>query len=151
MRVYLAAPYASRATVKEYAAQLTRIGFTVTSSWLEETHEINSGTTGAATELSDAEVATHAATDLRDIDKSDLLVAITAASVKTDGGSGGRHVETGYALAKGLPVVVVGAPENVFHRLPTKCQVVPDWPEAVIELAHRLVKDRSDQPRAVTA
>jgi 3-deoxy-D-manno-octulosonic-acid transferase len=34
-------------------------------------------------------------------------------------GTGGRHVEFGYALALGKRIVVVGdAPGNVFHRLP---------------------------------
>ena len=48
MHVYLAAPYASRDQLRDYAAQLTRIGFTVTSSWLKESHEINEGTINAA-------------------------------------------------------------------------------------------------------
>ncbi len=30
-------------------------------------------------------------------------------------GSGGRHVEFGYALAKGKPIVLVGPQRNVFH------------------------------------
>lgn len=151
MKVYLAAPYAARETVRDYAAQLTRIGFTVTSSWLDEKHEINAGTSGAATALPDAQVAVHAASDFRDIDKSDLLVAITAKALGVEGGSGGRHVETGYAMALNKPVLVVGEPENVFHRLPTKCALVPNWAEAVIELAHRLVNDRTEQPQAVSA
>lgn len=146
MKVYLAAPYAARDTVRSYAAELTRIGFTVTSSWLNETHEINAGTIGAATELDDDAVAQHAHQNLLDIDKAGLLVSITAATLSVDGGSGGRHVETGYAIAQGLPVIVVGEPENVFHRLGrAACTVVPDWHEAVIELSHRLV----NQPRAV--
>jgi hypothetical protein len=31
---------------------------------------------------------------------------------------GGRHVEYGIALAKGLRVIVVGYRENIFHWLP---------------------------------
>lgn len=139
MKVYLAAPYAARDTAKDYAAELARVGFTVTSSWLEEKHEINDGTTGAATDLTDAQVAVHAAKDLADIDVSDLLVAITAKALGVEGGSGGRHVETGYAIAKGKRVLVVGEPENVFHRLGRACSVVPNWHEAVIELAAVLV------------
>lgn len=143
MKVYLAAPYASRETVAGYAAELTRIGFTVTSSWLGETHDINPTTTGAATGLPDKEADSHAKTDLRDIAKSDLFVLLTEKSVDVDGSSGGRHVETGYALAKGLPVIVVGDAENIFHRL-TYVTRVPEWHEAVLELSHRLVAHRSD-------
>jgi nucleoside 2-deoxyribosyltransferase len=142
VKVYLAAPYAARDQVKDYAAELTRIGFTITSTWLNETHDINAGTTGAATGLSNDQVALHAAADLHDIDQSDLLVAITAKAVNERGGSGGRHVETGYAIALGKPVVVVGEPENVFHRLGSACTIVPTWHEAVIELSARLVQDR---------
>lgn len=144
MRVYLAAPYAARATIKGYADELTRVGYVVTSSWLEETHEINAGTTGPATELDDAAVAQHAHQDLLDIDKSNLLVSVTANALGIEGGSGGRHVETGYAIAQQKPILVVGEPENVFHRLGRACMVVPDWHEAVIELSHRLVNAHGD-------
>ena len=118
MRVYLAAPYAARALIFEYARDLCRLDLDVTASWINEEHEINDGTTGAATALSDEEVARHAATDLDDIDRCDVLVLFTSASVGfPEAKSGGRHVEFGYALAKGKPVIVVGEPENVFHRL----------------------------------
>ena len=149
MKIYLAAPYAARELVKGYAAELTRIGFTVTSSWIDETHDINAGTTGAATDLDDTQVAAHAAGDLYDIDLADLLVAFTAKATSTEGGSGGRHVETGYAIAKNKPVVVVGEPENVFHRLGRACTLVPDWHEAVIELSARLVEGRHPRARAM--
>jgi nucleoside 2-deoxyribosyltransferase len=42
---------------------------------------------------------------------------------------GGRHVEFGYALAKGKRVVVIGERENVFHHHPSvKLHAsVDDW------------------------
>lgn len=149
MKAYLAAPYAARAQVREFAAQLTRIGYTVTSSWLGETHEIAAGTVGAATAVGDDEVAAHARADLADIDRSDLLVLITESVADLVGGtatSGGRHVETGYAVALSKPVLVVGDPENVFHRYGRICMTVPSWREAVIELAHRLVDAERNAP-----
>lgn len=139
MKIYLAAPYAARERVKDYAAELTRVGFTVTSSWLDEKHDIKPETVGAATGLNDAQASTHVETDLRDIDRSDLLVLFTERAVGVDGSSGGRHVETGYALAIGYPVLVVGEPENIFHRSTRRVTCVPDWHEAVVELSHRLV------------
>ena len=148
MNIYLAAPYAARDTIRDYATQLTRIGYTVTSTWLDETHDITPGVEKAAPDLTDAQVAKHALQDLRDIDTSDLLVLFTAASVGCEGG-GGRHVETGSALAQigtdGL--IVVGDPENVFHRM-RGVTVVPDWHEAVVELAHRLVTNEREVPRS---
>lgn len=148
MKIYLAAPYAVRDTVKQLAAELWRVGFVVTSSWLDETHDIKPGTEGAATDLDDAQVAQHARQDFADIDKSDLFVLWTAEACGAEGG-GGRHVETGYALARGIPVVVIGEPENVFHRLDAGVTTVSGWHEAVLELTHRLVARERDLPRAV--
>ncbi|GAA5154684.1 hypothetical protein GCM10023340_38660 [Nocardioides marinquilinus] len=139
MRVYIAAPYAVRDTIKRLSADLWRIGFTVTSTWLDEAHEINAGTEGAATALDDDAVSAHARQDMADIDRSDVLVLYTAKACGAEGG-GGRHIETGYALARDVPVIVIGEPENVFHRLGApRVTVVPSWHEAVVELAHRLV------------
>lgn len=154
MRAYLAAPYAARERVAEYARDLVRVGIDVTASWLDEEHEINEGTTGAAPALHPEEVARHAATDLDDIARCDVLVLFTAASLgfdPADVASGGRHVETGYALAKGIPVLVIGEPENVFHRLDHAntftrwVQRVDTWIEALAELVarERLAKEWS--------
>lgn len=151
LRAYLAAPYAAREQVADYARELVEVGFDVTASWLDEEHEINSGTLGAAPALTGEEVARHAATDLDDIDRCDVLIVFTAAALglhAEDCASGGRHVETGYALAKGIPVLVVGEPENVFHRLDHAnlmtmvrtgwwVQRVPTWADAVAELRAR--------------
>lgn len=147
LRAYLAAPYVARDRVRDYAEDLVRIGIDVTASWLDEEHEINAGSTGAATALDPAEVARHAATDLDDIERCDVLVLFTARALGFDPAevaSGGRHVETGYALAKGVPVIVVGEPENVFHRLddprrfPRWVQCTSSWMETLGELKMRL-------------
>jgi nucleoside 2-deoxyribosyltransferase len=142
MRVYIAAPYAAREQVRGYTEELVRIGFTSSASWVKETLEIGSGTVGAATDLADGEAARLADVDLKDVERSDILVLITAAQADMIGGkgsSGGRHVETGYAMALGKPVIVVGEPEHLFHRLGRACTVVPNWHEALIELSSRLV------------
>lgn len=148
MRAYLAAPYGAREQVAEHARELVHLGIDVTASWLDEKHEINAGTTGAATALDPEEVARHAATDLDDIARCDVLVLFTARSLGFDPAevaSGGRHVETGYALAKNIPVIVIGEPENVFHRLDHLApligqpwvQRVPTFYEAARELVAR--------------
>lgn len=135
MKVYLAAPYGSRDTIRTYAAELREIGIAVTSTWLDEQHEINAGTQGAAVALSDEQVSQHAQADIREVRDSDLLVLFTAKAVGAEGG-GGRHVETGIALALRKPVLVVGEPENVFHRT-HGVFAVPDWHGAVVDLARR--------------
>lgn len=147
MKVYLAAPYVARDQIRDYAAELTRIGYEVVARWLQEQHEITDGTTGPATALDDDQVAGHAHDDLHDVTRANLFVLFTAEAVGGETGSGGRHVETGYAIAKNIPVIVVGKPENIFHRLGRACTVVPDWHQAVLELSARLVDDR--RPKAV--
>lgn len=133
MRVYIAAPYAARKQALAYAQDLCGLGFDVTSSWVNEDHEIGPGTTGAAPALSDDEAGRHAATDLDDVDRADVLVLLTAGSEGAEDG-GGRHVATGYALAEGKWVVVVGEAENIFHRVGGYghlVEVVPNWLAAV--------------------
>lgn len=132
MKVYLAGPYGSRDKLRRYASELKDAEIECMSSWLEETHEINAGTQGAAIALADEVVAAHAETDLIDINLSDVLVLFTSSYVGVEGG-GGRHVETGYAIARSMPVIVVGEPENVFHRLP-EVHLVAHWPHALAVL-----------------
>lgn len=149
LRAYLAAPYVAREQVADFARELVEVGLDVTASWISEDHEITPGTLGAAPALTGEEVARHAATDLDDIERCDVLIVFTAAALGLaieDCASGGRHVETGYALAKGVPVIVVGEPENVFHRLDHAgpradewwLQRVPEWADAVAELQRRV-------------
>ncbi len=135
--VYLAAPYAARDLVRNFAADLDGMLVEVTSSWLKEDHEITAGTLGAAKDLSDDQVAKHARDDLKDIGDSDLLVLITESIAGVPGTTGGRHVETGFALGFGLPVLVVGPAENVFHRLGESegVYLAKDWPDALSRIA----------------
>ncbi len=71
------------------------------------------------------------------ISRADVLVLLTGAALgltPDECGSGGRHVETGYALAKDKWVVVVGEAENIFHRVGgygCLVEVVPNWLAAV--------------------
>lgn len=66
--------------------------------------------------------------DLADVDACDVLVAFTKPHGTLTTG-GGRHVEFGYALARGKRMVIIGYRENVFHHHPN-VQVFPsldDW------------------------
>lgn len=124
MKVYTAAPYAARELVRGHREHLLAAGLEPVSSWVHETVKITEGTKGAAAALTDTEVRHHAKGDFRDIRGCALLLHYTAAycaerlpEVDPAGFySGGRHVETGYALARGIPVVVLGEAENVFQR-----------------------------------
>lgn len=123
MKIYIAAPYAVRDELRSYALDLTRVGHTITSSWLDATHEINQGSLETAPDLSDAYAQQHSMKDIEEVMSSDLLIFVTwdkaqhiAAWKDLGGNSGGRHVETGVALSHDIPVIVWGAPENIFHR-----------------------------------
>ena len=158
MKVYLAGPYRARAAIKECADNLTAIGFTVEARWLDGDHQ---GAPDAATDAPIEDRQRWAREDLADIDQADVLVAFTSAGAwaldgtrspvpSNYGASGGRHIETGYALAHQTPVVLIGQPENVFHWLDaiTTCA---DWHEAVVFLAAMLVDHERNLPRAAEA
>jgi hypothetical protein len=149
MNVYLAAPYAARDALRKCADDLTRLGHTCTSTWLNETTEISAGTVGVAADITDVQAAAHVRADLADVARSHALVVWTwhaAEPIVTGGGnSGGRHVETGAAMAKGIPVVVIGEPENIFHRA-ADVTCVADWHEACLVLAdHETAMPRAER------
>jgi nucleoside 2-deoxyribosyltransferase len=124
-KVYLAARYSEKLEISEQAEIFRNNGIGVTSTWLEETHH-------PGTEMSEIHVDTltdYANNDLRDIDLADWFVfhsvEPTIPTVR-----GGRHVEFGYALAKGKNILVVGPEENIFHHLP-EVNHVSNWDEAL--------------------
>jgi nucleoside 2-deoxyribosyltransferase len=119
MRVYIAAPYPERDAARLLMAELERAGFEVTSTWLREEDE-----------LADK----FARLDLADVDRADVLVAINPPTY-LKAGTGGRHVELGYALALHKPIVLVGERSNIFHFL-DNVQVAPL--EAVIPTLRRV-------------
>lgn len=159
MKVYIAAPYAARELAKIYADELATIGIECTSTWVTETTEINSQSTGAATGLADDQVYEHVNTDIRDINRSDVLVHLTAVHVYRNTrndyssskapalNSGGRHVELGYALARNMFIVNVGDPENVFHR--SRVTNALGWNEAVLALVQ--IEKRIEDGKGVPA
>ena len=54
--------------------------------------------------------------NLSDIDASDIFIVLTTGLPAR----GGRHFETGYAFARGKPIVVVGPVEHAFQHLATR-------------------------------
>lgn len=141
MKVYLSAPYAARDRVRLAAEALSAEGHTITSSWIYATHDIRPEVLDAAPGQSDEYVQDRVAADLADIDASDVVVLFSSRWAVRRWGlsveqttSGGRHIETGYAIAKGKWVIVVGPPENIFHRT---CTTVLNFP-GVIRVLSRI-------------
>lgn len=125
MKIYLAAPYAGRDTLKDHLSFWQDHGHEVTCGWVKGTRPLEASSFGVSEVSTDDEVRAHAEMDLADIDDADALVHYTGQYIAAISGldpvahnlhSGGRHVETGYALAKDKPVVVIGPMENIFQR-----------------------------------
>ena len=101
MKVYIAAPYELRDHAISVMHHLEALGHEVTSSWLKGVDQNDDAT---------------ARKDLADVRSADLLLLINPAEYAGKG-TGGRHVEVGYALALEIPVVIVGVRSNIFYYL----------------------------------
>ncbi len=101
MKVYIAAPYPLRSEARDLGLTLRNLGHHVTSRWLLKDDDSSDAT---------------AQMDLDDVDRADVLL-LWQPGEWANKGTGGRHVEFGYALAIGKPVVVFGSKTNVFHYL----------------------------------
>lgn len=131
---YLAARFSRYDEMQGVRDVLRGLGHTVTSRWIDQHGGDQLESAAQAVLNSDpASVAHFGLHDLEDIDAADVVVSFTS----TDGGGkGGRHVEFGYALGAGKPVVIVGPRENIFHTLP-QVEHHADWPRWVMALTEK--------------
>jgi nucleoside 2-deoxyribosyltransferase len=139
MKIYLASRFDRGHELRTYRDELRQIGLTVTSRWLD-----GHGLDDQNAVYTDETLATFALDDLEDIKQSQVMVAFT--EQRSIGYmSGGRHVEAGYALALGIPLIIVGPAENIFYRMGvtalTDITVVPDWHMALAHLLGRSVRN----------
>jgi hypothetical protein len=107
MKVYVASR--SQAAGRKIRDLVRSAGHEVVSRWLDET-----GYEGLPAD--EARRRRVAVDNLDDVRSADLLIL----RAEPDGSfvPGGKHVESGAALALGIPVIVLGPPENVFHWHP---------------------------------
>lgn len=101
MKVYIAAPYQERDYAITVMLALEARGIAVTSRWLKSPDE-----------LADQ----FAREDLADVASADWLLALNPPAYANKG-TGGRHVELGYALALGKRIALVGDKTNIFHYI----------------------------------
>jgi len=129
MKVYLAASFSRQAEMRIVAARLQ--GVTITSRWLFE----KQGMAGAREKY----MRECAFTDLNDLRAADILVLfaddLSPISIPSYLGSGARHVEFGIALERGMPIIVVGKKQNVFHFLP-HVTILPDTDTLIRHLSN---------------
>ena len=100
--VYIAAPFPLRHDAIVARSGLLSMGLISTAHWLDQDQE----------EWNDD----WARIDLADIDRATVFLLINPPEWKHKG-TGGRHVEFGYAVARHKDIVILGERTNVFHSL----------------------------------
>lgn len=104
-KIYLAAKYSRMSEMAAIRDRLVAAGHEVTSQWVD------------GKEANDT-VETAAIMDVEDVRRADTLVAFSHPRGELHTG-GGRHVEFGIALERGMRIIVVGPlGEHVFHAWP---------------------------------
>lgn len=116
LRVYVAARWDDRGDACIAKAILEEHGVVCTSTWLTP-HDNQSMDALKAKGSVVQECREKAVKDFEDIDGSDCVLLLSAKKSHRNG-TGGKHVETGYAMARGKPVFVMGERENIFHYHP---------------------------------
>ena len=102
-RIYIAGPWDIREMMPAIARRFEDQGFEITKRWWE--HD-----TDDPNELRECAVA-----DMRGVRTADVFVVIN--SQKRGEETSGKAVETGLALAYGIPIILVGERSNIFHHL----------------------------------
>lgn len=108
MRIYIAAPWLRRTEARLAARSFRDAGFDVISRWLEHPGDPNDS---LGYSLSDEDVQQQAREDWQDVADADVLVVLNLEK------SEGKAVETGIAIANGIPFICVGPRTNVFQTL----------------------------------
>jgi len=120
MKVYIAAPYSMRLfEATDIRTALVRAGHQVTSRWIVDPQGESSNR--------------YALEDLDDVAAADVLLAYNPEGWM-DRGTGGRHIEFGYALALDKRIIMIGPRVNIFHYLDC-ITVVDTLEEALKELS----------------
>ena len=127
MRVYLAARFERQEEMQRYSEQLRAEGIEVVSAWTEIDSPSSDGFTGIARDRR----ALQAMMDVQQIVGTNILVLFSDAGNPDP--RGGKHVESGIALALGKRLLLVGSAENVFHSLPD-VEHFPLWPDCLTRI-----------------
>ena len=113
--IYVAARYDIRERLLHTVVRpLNAAGHRVTSRWISA--DENSPVLDADDLSTDLAAGITPGTEcLDDIRQADVIAIFTDAPSST----GGYHVELGYALGLGRPIVVIGPTPNIFYSLPS--------------------------------
>ena len=112
MKIYLAARYDRRNEIQGYANILEKeYGVEITSTWHSRQEEPNRDL-----DKYPQSMRTFAEWDLRDLNQADVIILFSDERGEFPNG-GGKDVELGIALGRGLEIISIGPYENVFHFL----------------------------------
>lgn len=112
MNVYVAGKYTAKERLKGERERMRAMGFKVDSLWMdqpEEGYTFNGRTEGERWKRAYDE----ARRDVENLQFVDAMVIDT----QDESTTGGREVELGIALSRGIKVVVIGPVRNIFHHL----------------------------------
>lgn len=134
MSVYIAARGEDQALAATVRDHLELAGFEVTARWIDQS-------------LSN-ESHDEAQQDIDDVRRALVLVLLKPASAHRQT-TGGHHVETGIALEREMPILLLGDIENVFHRHESvRVMPLPTSPrdyKSVAEVIRILVRQRREE------
>lgn len=115
MKIYLAARYSRYPEMQQVAQRLRALGHSVTSRWIQGTHQYRGDETP---EQKLALRRRWAEIDFADLIQAELLLSFTEdeSTLPPESRSrGGRHVKFGIAMGRMLRLWIVGPRKNVFH------------------------------------
>ncbi len=110
MKIYLAARWSRGKEMRNFARRLREERHVVVSTWHDDTDIFDENTDTTWPEKAQREFARH---DLLCIRNADCMVLFTDKPGTCT--RSGHHVESGVAIGMGMPLIVVGQHENVFH------------------------------------
>jgi hypothetical protein len=106
-KIYLAAPFEWKSRVSGYAEELTKLGYEVTSKWLEQEASITAKNGATLQDRAD-EIRGYGYRDVRNILQSDTLVMFNPGTALV---RNTRIAEFGGALFTGRKTIVIGPEE----------------------------------------
>jgi nucleoside 2-deoxyribosyltransferase len=119
LKVYVAARWDDRPDAVLIKTFLEENHVLVTSTWLTD-HDNQSmdALKARGPQLVVKESRERAVKDFEDIDRADCFLQYSPRKGFKQG-TGGKHVEMGYAMARGKSIFIMGERENIFHYHPT--------------------------------
>lgn len=115
-KIYLAAPFEERDWMLRLKDMLESRGAKVTSTWLTPVDGNENNMAAMRDRFDDCRC--RAIQDIEDIKEADVVVIYKPKELHRKPTTGGHHVELGLAIGFGIPVIIFGDRENVFHYLP---------------------------------